>query len=76
MTMASEMADMACASDEDLVLLVLSDPSTSQEEEEELMQLETSISASDIRNWNLPLILSSSIIKVEANRSRQITYFS
>ncbi|KAH7671420.1 RNI-like protein [Dioscorea alata] len=77
MMMASEMADMACASDEDLVLLVLSDPSTSQEEEE-LMQLETLISASDIRNWNLPLILSSSIIKVEANRSRlmkQSSYF-
>ncbi|KAM0940350.1 putative chromatin remodeling & transcription regulator BTB-POZ family [Dioscorea sansibarensis] len=71
------MADMACGSDEDLVLLVLSDPSTTYEEEE-LTQLETSIWASDIRNWKLHLILSSSIVKVEANRSRlmkQSSYF-
>ncbi|KAJ0973435.1 hypothetical protein J5N97_021394 [Dioscorea zingiberensis] len=71
------MAEMACGGlDEDLVVLVLTDPLSSQDEE--LTQRGTSVSVSDIHDWNLSQILSCSIIKVEANRSRlmqQSSYF-
>ena len=60
---------MTSHSDEEFVLLELTDPSPV---EEKLMQEVISISVSEIETWDLPLIVQSRTVRVQANRSRQV----
>ncbi|XP_042482383.1 BTB/POZ domain-containing protein FBL11 isoform X3 [Macadamia integrifolia] len=60
---------MASASIDDLVIIEFRDPLSTQPE---VSQKEIFISTSEVHCWNLPLILSCPIVKVQANRNRLI----
>nr|XP_010940313.1 BTB/POZ domain-containing protein FBL11 [Elaeis guineensis] len=66
---------MTSHSDEEFVLLELTDPSPV---EEKLKQEVISISVTEVETWDLPLIVQSRTVRVQANRSRlihQSSYF-
>ncbi|KAJ4980106.1 hypothetical protein NE237_010886 [Protea cynaroides] len=60
---------MASTSIDDLVVIELRDPLSTQPE---VWQKEIIISTTEVQGWNLPLILSCQIVKVQANRNRLI----
>ncbi|XP_043699293.1 BTB/POZ domain-containing protein FBL11-like [Telopea speciosissima] len=62
-------SSMASTSIDDLVVIELRDPLSTQPE---VRQKEIFISTTEVHFWNLPLILSSQIVKVQANRNRLI----
>lgn len=59
---------MASTSDEEIVVLELTDPSELEDEQFSLDEI--TISTSDIQSWNFDSILRSKIVKVQVNRSR------